>query len=660
MPLPNPIGEYGEELEPLIPGITPIAPSILPGIPTNKPLFYQTDGTSGSSEKLNLIEPKSQPSSELSLAATDAFIINKPVATNSIHSVSTATQTNSNPATEQSAEVDPLIGGSVEQDSSKVDPLTNPGTIAENNASPAANQANLAPAQGSSNSFSPANLAPAQGSLNSNAAANPIATASDASSSNAALQTTTALSDTSSTTNVTPIKFTGGTFKVLEVQGQESKVGIEFLSDGGLYQGELAIFSLEGMDKFVPGSPEFIKEAASRALSNSNSGYVVISDTKEGAKLPSYLPEGDFNSGEYKGVKTFTMQAGTEFGFMLVPNGTIQFAYDNPSFGGDRQPLFSMATANPDDAFRVGQIADVTGDGSTFAIEDMGVASAADGDYNDVIFRVTGAKTSNTASIGTAINPRLDWRPTAWGKNLIDAATSPPESKESIAANPGQPEQQKTETVGSTESTQTPENPSAIADSGEPATAKKETTVAGVEQAATPPTNTTVAVAGDSETLAAGTTVTTAEISATNTTETAGVGVGKSELPITETTITAGDKPATKATKTVVAGVGKSELPITETTTTETTISAGEKPSPALPSVSGTAEKEPERNETTLTDAGKSEPNKLETVAADSAEPEVPKPETSAADSAGFELPKTELAATNTVDSETLTTDLGG
>jgi hypothetical protein len=202
-----------------------------------------------------------------------------------------------------------------------------------------------------------------------------VSGAPDTSNSNAASLATTQSSAIGSQTSVIPVEFSGGTFKVEEVPGQESFVGIDFLADGGLYQGELAIFNLEGMDKFAPGSPEFIKEAARRALSNSHEGYVVISDDIEGARLPSPKPEGDFNSGEYRGVKTFAMKPGAEFGFMLVPNGTVRFVLDNPGFGGDKQPLFSMVTASDGDAFCLGQIADVTGDGSTFVIEDLGAVN---------------------------------------------------------------------------------------------------------------------------------------------------------------------------------------------------------------------------------------------------------------------------------------------
>ncbi len=208
--------------------------------------------------------------------------------------------------------------------------------------------------------------------------------------------------------------FVSGKFLV-DSKGQ---VGIDFVFDGGLFRGQLAIFSLKGMEKFVPGSDEFIKETASRALSNSAKGHVVINDLSEGAKFTGNLPEGNSNEGSYLGVKTFAMTPGEEFGVMLVPNGTVQEVLNNPAIGGSKRPLFSMATANPNQAFQVGQIADVTGDGNTFAMEDMRVDLGSDRDYNDFVFQVRGAK-GNAVHLNDVINPDKDWRKTDMGKALI-------------------------------------------------------------------------------------------------------------------------------------------------------------------------------------------------------------------------------------------------
>jgi len=217
------------------------------------------------------------------------------------------------------------------------------------------------------------------------------------------------------------VTFESGVFTV----GQTGEVSVDFLFDGGGYEGELAVFSLEGMEEFEPGSEAFIQEAASRALSDSELGHVVISDQTEGARFVGELGESDRNSGEYLGVKTVQMRPGDEFGFMLVPNNTVQRVFDNPDVGGAARPLFSMATANPDDGFHVGQIADVTGDGSTFVMEDLRVDTKSDGDYNDVIFQVRGA-TGEAALMDGLIDPGKDWRDLELGQEIIDYALPEP------------------------------------------------------------------------------------------------------------------------------------------------------------------------------------------------------------------------------------------
>ncbi|MEG4804656.1 DUF4114 domain-containing protein, partial [Microcoleus sp. ARI1-B5] len=228
--------------------------------------------------------------------------------------------------------------------------------------------------------------------------------------------------------------FTSGKF-IVDSTGQ---VGIDFLLDGGLYKGQLAIVSLKGMEKFVPGSAEFIKEVASRALSNSVKGHVVINDLSEGARFTGNLPEGNYNEGTYLGVKSFAMTSGDEFGVMLVPNGTVQEVLNNPVVGGDKRPLFSMVTANPAEGFHVGQIADVTGSGKTFAMEDMRVDFGSDRDYNDVIFQVRGA-TGTAVNLDAVINADKDWRKDDIGKALLAYSQPYVEPKVEAAKEDGKP-----------------------------------------------------------------------------------------------------------------------------------------------------------------------------------------------------------------------------
>ncbi|WP_413167848.1 S8 family serine peptidase [Capilliphycus salinus ALCB114379] len=213
--------------------------------------------------------------------------------------------------------------------------------------------------------------------------------------------------------------FDSGIFTV----GETGEIGIDYLFDGGGFgRGELAIFSLEGMEELDLSLEEFIKEAANRALSDSELGHVVISDGNEGAKFSGGLGgETDFNRGEYLGVKTFNMRPGDKFAVMLVPNGKVQQVFDNPNAEESIRPLFSLSTANPEDGFQLGQIADVTGDGNTFVFEDWRVDDSSDRDYNDIIFQVRGAS-GEAVHLDEVINPNKDWRSSDMGQALIEYA----------------------------------------------------------------------------------------------------------------------------------------------------------------------------------------------------------------------------------------------
>ncbi|WP_204150057.1 S8 family serine peptidase [Leptolyngbya sp. CCY15150] len=219
-----------------------------------------------------------------------------------------------------------------------------------------------------------------------------------------------------------PYTFESGVFVV----GESGEIGIDYLFDGGGYQGELAIFSLDGMDDFEPGSEAFIQEAARRAASGSDLGHVIVTDRTEGARFSGTLGSSDsqdFNSGDYLGVQTFTMRPGDEFGIMLVPNGRVEQLVDNPGLEGNLRPLFSLATNNPEDGLQAGQIVDVTGDGNTFVFEDLRLDQGSDRDYNDIIFQVRGA-VGNAELMENWIDPANDWRTEDLGTALVEYAQS--------------------------------------------------------------------------------------------------------------------------------------------------------------------------------------------------------------------------------------------
>ena len=214
--------------------------------------------------------------------------------------------------------------------------------------------------------------------------------------------------------------FESGTFKV-NATGQFT---FDYLYDGGWFKGELAVFSLKGMEGYTPGSTEFIAEAARRALSNSSEGRVLIDDRNEGAKFSDKVAwENDFNSGDYQGMQSFEMTPGDELAFMLVQHTSVQELYRNPNdiFKWGKLPIFSIPEANPDGT-APNQIISVDDNGS-FAFEDVRIDKGqSDLDYNDVIFQVRGLEGNNIAKLEDNINANRNWTETDTGKELLEYA----------------------------------------------------------------------------------------------------------------------------------------------------------------------------------------------------------------------------------------------
>ncbi len=213
----------------------------------------------------------------------------------------------------------------------------------------------------------------------------------------------------------------GGIFEV-EASGE---VQFDFLYDGAWGTGELAIFNLEGMENYTLGTQEYIHQAALRAVSNSDDGYVVIDDQTEGAKFTGYGAihwevNSNQNYGQYQGTKTFAMDAGDEFGIIFFPNGDIQDIANDPATIWEpwNMPFFSIPEANP--GYAEAQIAQVDEYG-TFAFEDSRIDwNYGDRDYNDFVFQLQGASTENIANIDDWYNTERDWRNTGVGRNLLD------------------------------------------------------------------------------------------------------------------------------------------------------------------------------------------------------------------------------------------------
>ncbi|NEQ31243.1 MAG: DUF4114 domain-containing protein [Leptolyngbya sp. SIO4C5] len=218
--------------------------------------------------------------------------------------------------------------------------------------------------------------------------------------------------------------------------GSSGEVGVEFVFDSGAYTGELAIFSLAGMETLTPGSTAYIKEAARRALSHSPTGYIVIADAEQGAQISGELGERNWNRGGYSGLQSVALTPGDTFGVMLVPDDSVQSVFDQPDRGGKHRPLFSIEAANPEGFIQMGQLAN-----GLFAMEDLRRDRRSDSDFNDLIFKITGAA-GQAVSVEALLPRRQDWQNTSIFKKILataDSAPSSPPSTPTIDPNSGNP-----------------------------------------------------------------------------------------------------------------------------------------------------------------------------------------------------------------------------
>ncbi|GEM_PF-4317566 len=219
--------------------------------------------------------------------------------------------------------------------------------------------------------------------------------------------------------------FNRGLFTV----GESGFIEIDWLYDGGMYQGELGIFSVEGMEELIPDREKFVKEAVRRAMSDSEEGYVVLTDSKEGARFSGSLGEpSDWNKGPYVGVKKFKMRPEGTFAIILVPDSTLEELAKTPlTTVSGKRPLFSVVLSNPFHGTHLGQVADINGSGNAFVYEDMEITSS-DKDYNDLIIRVIGA-TVEIPTINAVVGKDkwFDWRTeTDLGKLVVEHLETPP------------------------------------------------------------------------------------------------------------------------------------------------------------------------------------------------------------------------------------------
>jgi hypothetical protein len=173
--------------------------------------------------------------------------------------------------------------------------------------------------------------------------------------------------------------------------GASGQISIDYLVDGGFYEGSVGIFDLSQMDFLLTDPEAFAQEAIRRVLSNSSLGHVVLSDKTEGAKFSGKLlnEDTDYNHGRYAGVKTFEMDPGSQFGLIMIPQGLFSLGSNQPD---PQRPIFSLVNASGNSLFRNVQMISLPEDASVIAIEDIPLDENSDRDYNDLVIRLKGAE----------------------------------------------------------------------------------------------------------------------------------------------------------------------------------------------------------------------------------------------------------------------------
>jgi membrane-associated phospholipid phosphatase len=213
---------------------------------------------------------------------------------------------------------------------------------------------------------------------------------------------------------VNPLAAMDGVFTV----GSGGLMSIDVLADNGAYQGQLGVFSLNGMENFRLGSAEFIEEAARRAIDGNGEGYLLFDDATEDARFNSQLGEQDCNGGSYNGVKTVGFEAGEKVALILVPNGSLESVADG-NFKGSNRPLFSMSAANKGAT----QFAKVST--NVFGWEDIalkgGRSNFSDADYNDIVIKVSGA-TGQATELSQILKADRNWLQTESAQNILTFA----------------------------------------------------------------------------------------------------------------------------------------------------------------------------------------------------------------------------------------------
>ena len=211
----------------------------------------------------------------------------------------------------------------------------------------------------------------------------------------------------------------GSLYEGVFAVNESGVVNVDFLYDGGAYEGEMGIFSLAGLANLDVDSVAFKKEAVRRALSNSEQGYVFLQDTTDLAKFTDAIEadwQQDLLTGEYKGVQSLAMNPGDLVGLVFNPQGTLDELLDS-SWNKSKRPLFSLAKANFD---RV-QMTEITStqDRTILGWEDISLNLGADADYNDIVVGLEGVDSITVPSFQNQGDGGSNWLQTPVGQNIL-------------------------------------------------------------------------------------------------------------------------------------------------------------------------------------------------------------------------------------------------
>ncbi|MEM6253803.1 MAG: S8 family serine peptidase, partial [Cyanobacteria bacterium P01_D01_bin.156] len=221
--------------------------------------------------------------------------------------------------------------------------------------------------------------------------------------------------------------FLTGTENGIFTVDQNDWIYVDFLLDGGSYQGQVGFFSLAEMAQYYNDLDAFTAEAIDRVTGDDPSlGGIVINDHQHGARFGGDFEEYEarnWDKGAPDEVKGFYLGAGTQFAFVLMPDGTFE--------GSKADPLFSIAEANPR---REVHFTDVTGDGLIFSIEDLQSDHVwADQDYNDIVFALKGAS-GNVNPFESVADSTQDWRDSDSGQQATQYYFDP---RDFLSTTPG-------------------------------------------------------------------------------------------------------------------------------------------------------------------------------------------------------------------------------